>query len=239
MAEMMIAYKSPLDLQSPQSIMAFDRWASPGSGTVERRGGSIIDEEALRFLRKLYPPLPSVFSTQLVNSQQPGWRENIGHIIATKRYNTAQTENIITGLNRLDMGISGNFRINSFVQTTGNGYYDVVQGCWADTHIIDASCDVMSFAAGDTRVQAGREEYRNWKPNGPTSQDIQGVTLSKRIKFARPWKKTPKVVAFICGLDYLKGRNIRCNVIVPGELIGTDSFTIKCEVWAGKLPKGN
>lgn len=154
MAERMITYQGPSDLQNPQSIMAFDRWEN---GNIERRGGSIIDEEALRFLRKLYSP-PLVFSSQLTNSQQPGWHEGIGTIEATKRFNTAQTENIITGLNRLDMGINGNTRINSKVQTKGNGYYDVVQGCWRDTHLIDAGCDVMSFAPGDTRVQTGRTE---------------------------------------------------------------------------------
>jgi hypothetical protein len=232
----MIAYEGPSELQNPQSIMAFDRWVKSGKATIERHGGNVIDGEALRFLLKLYPHLPTVFSTRFVNSQQFGFKPNIGHVFATHRYNTRQTENVITGLNRLDMGLNSNVRITSFVEARGDDFFDVTQGCWADTHIYDASCDVMSFTPGDTRVQTGSAEYRNWKQNGPNSQDSPGVTLERRIEFARPWKQTPKVVAFISGLDYgQRGENIRVNVVVPGELVNTTGFTMRCEVWAGEL----
>lgn len=69
---------------------------------------------------------------------------------------------------------------------------------------------------------------------------MEGVMdASRRINFARPWKKTPKVVAFICGLDYSKGRRISFGVSVPDELIDTDGFTIRFALWDSKLPKNN
>ncbi len=218
-------------LRSEQSIMAYDR---PGhlssNGRDERHGGSVIDSESLSLLQSLYPPMPSSpYHSYLVNSQTAGWREGIGTISATKWFGTTATSNIVTGLTRLDMGINGNFRVSSYCSDVRDDGFSITQGCWADTHIIDASCDVLSFASDDTRVQTGREQYSFWKGG----VDAHGQSLSRRINFGRAWKTTtpPSVVAWIAGIDYWNRANVRCEVVVDG--VDANGFTLHLNTWLG------
>ena len=216
-------------LKNSQSIMAYDRPAYLGnSGSDEKHGGLIIDSESLLLLRTLYPAIANVHHGSLVNSQTSGWRAGVGTITARKRFSTSEIYNIITGLTRLDMGLNGNFRHTSYHGSVTSDGFEVVQGCWADTHIIDASCDVLSFSANDTRIQTGRESYNNWK-----SGDVPGRPLSRRITFSRPWKNVPAVVAFISGIDFSNRPNLRCEVTATS--IDRTGFTLNLNTWAGKF----
>lgn len=214
--------------------MGFDRPAALSTSGLEvRSGGDVIDAECFALLKKMYIlPDPTVFNRDLVACATPGWRSGIGQIETSQQFSTDHTANIITGLNRLDMGLNGNFRVRTITERAGSDSFNILVGCWADTHLGDVDCSVLSFKADDMRIQTGTEDFRDNKPGGPTSEDVRGRSITKRVNFSWPFKNTPSVVAFIRGFDMGKDRNLRVQVEV--SFIDKNGFTLNFGTWGGK-----
>lgn len=227
------------ELQVSDSIMLFDRPAALGtSGSSDERHGqqrsASIDAEAIRLVQRLYPPGP--FSGRVTASQVSGWRGFIGSPSnqvppAVQWKSTTATTNGVTGLSRIEMGLSGNFRIDSHFQNVQQKVgFDVVVKTWWDTHLVDAACDVLTFDQDDQRVQVGRVNYGDIWPGGGGDRS-PGVMLSHDVRFARPFKNTPKVVTFISCIDSVKGKYIRLDVNPCN--IDRYGFRLNIRTWAG------
>lgn len=209
--------------------MRFDRPAALGSGSDERQGDLVIDSESRELLQKLYPKPYGVYSRGLAAFQVSGWRSGIGLPAAQQWLSTTETANTITGLCQLDMGLNGNFRINSSVQNVQRrSGFEVVLGSWANTHLIDVSCSILSFHEEDQRIQTGRVEYVHIKPN---SDNNPGQSLSTNVRFSKPFNKPPNVVTFISGLDTINGKYIRID-LNPSN-IDRFGFRLNMRTWAG------
>lgn len=226
-AQMIKSAQGSSSLKAADSIMRYD---VPGSFTTDgkdiRAGGhGQLDTEATTVLRSLYPPLLEAYSFRASATQLPGFVSGWdGRTSGKMAYNMAQTSNIVTGIVMMDMGLNGNFRLNSGPSNIrpGSGY-TIEMGAWADTHLIEAKCNVLSFLESDQRVRTGRIEY---------NQLGGGLQRSVRVNFPRPFSKTPSVVIFISSLDAIKGKQIRLNTAAIN--IDANGFTALLETWAGK-----
>ncbi|KAM7210467.1 ATP synthase subunits region orf 7 [Rhypophila decipiens] len=229
-AQIVQSAKGSSRLTAADSIMRYD---IPGTLTTVGKnmltGGRQLDNEAAALLRSLYPPVPEAHSFGVYASQlsgfQPGW--TIGTTMGKGSFNTAQTSNIITGIFYIDMGLNGNFRLNSGPSNirTGSGY-TIELGSWWDTHLIQAGCNVLSFHESDQRVQTGRIEYNQLSGGAPRRE--------VRINFPRPFSRAPNVVIFISSLDTEHHRQIRLNLDKAG--VDTHGFTAILETWAVRVP---
>ncbi|KAK3398528.1 hypothetical protein B0T20DRAFT_498418 [Sordaria brevicollis] len=216
-ANMIKSAKGSNRLRIMESIMRFDVPAALSTkGKDILQGGSGVDSEALNLVRSLYPPLLDACSLRSAAQHHPGFEAGWnGRAVGDRRFNVAQTSNIVTGIEKIDMGLNGNFRLNSSVINVDRGSgYTLRLGAWDNTHLIDATCNVISFHEADTRVQTGRVDW---------SQLSGGNERSGRQNFSRPFNKTPNVVAFISGLDTAKGRQIRMMCLLQ-ILTETDSI---------------
>lgn len=211
--------------------MRFDRPSRLGSSGVDVLcGGSSIDPEDRRLLQRIYPKLFDACLQQLVGSRVSGWRSGIGEAKVKTSYQVKQTANIITALCRLDLGLNGNFRVDSWVENIQRGSrFDVGVGTWMDTHLIDASCNVLSFDDEDQRVQTGRLNYLPIRPSARP-----GESGSEYIRFSRPFKNVPKVTTFISKIDTNKGVYLRLNVSASD--IDRNGFRLTIRTWAGQNP---
>ena len=219
-------------LQSPQSIMGFDRPATLGAGTDEYRGGIVIDDEARKLLEALYPKSYAVFCREVSCSGVPGWSGGIGRPYAIQRLEAKQTANIISGLCRIDMGIHGWFRLKCYTQNVqSRSGYSVVLGSWDDTHLHDATYSILSFDDEDQRVQTGRMPYLDMR-TGDSGLPPAGARYTKRINFDRAFKKVPKVVTFISAIDSANWANLRLE-LHPYD-IDRNGFTLSFGTWAGQ-----
>lgn len=206
------------------------RYDLPGTLTTDgedvRAGGWQLDREVTTLMHSLYPPVPEAYSFCASASQlggfQAGWTN--GRTMGRSSFQTEQTSNIVTGIAMIDMGLNGNFRLNSGPSNVrpGSGY-TIELGAWWDTHLIEARCNVLSFHESDQRIRTGRVEY---------NQLGAGQRRQVRVTFSRPFRKTPNVVIFISSLDTEHHKQIRLNLDKTG--IDTDGFTAILETWAGK-----
>lgn len=213
-------------LRDAQSIMRYDIPAALCTKGIDLlQGGRVIDKEALALVRSLYPPVPEstcfTFNAGQLPGFQAGWN---GGATGKRFFSTAHTTNVVTGIRRVDMGINGNFRLISDVADIQRGSgYTLEMGAWADTHLIDATCDVLSFDEADQRIRTGRVNWHHLSG---------GNERSYRETFSRPFNMTPNVVVFISGFDTLKGRNIRIDV--SPSAIDKNGFTVNIKTWAGE-----
>jgi hypothetical protein len=217
------------ELEDPQSVMGYDRPAALAQDGEEAvSGGShSIDEEARALLRSLYPLLiPDVYCSRWNAPEMDGFRAGWdGGANGSRWIGTTQTANIIAGLCRVHMGLNGNFRLNCGASEVVPGVsFRLNMGTWADTHLIDASCNVLSFNQEDKRVRTGRLE---WHELAGSNQQ-----RSVRVKFSPPFEKTPNVIVAISKFDTNHGAQIRCQVRASD--IGREGCTIVLETWAGK-----
>ena len=219
-------------LQSPQSIMGYDRPATLGSGNDEFRGGIMIDKEARKLLKALYPKSYPVSCREVTCSSAPGWSGGINRPYAYHTLEAKQTANLVTGLCRIDMGLHGWFRLKCYTQNVlSRSQYTAVLGSWDDTHLFDASYSILSFDEDDRRVQTGRMPYMDMR-TGNSGLPPPGARYSKRINFARSFKKVPKVVTFISAIDSANWVNLRVE-LWPRD-IDRNGFTLDFGPWGGK-----
>lgn len=219
-------------LQSSQSIMGFDRPATLGSGTDECRGGVVIDDEARKLLEALYPKSYPVYCREVSCSWVPGWSGGIGPPYAIQRLEAKQTANIITGLCRIDMGLHGWFRLKCYTQNIqARSGYTVVLGSWDNTHLFDATYSILSFDEENQRVQTGRMPYMDMR-TGNSGLPPAGARYSKRINFARPFRKIPKVVTFISAIESANWVNLRVE-LYPSD-VDRNGFTLSFGPWGGQ-----
>ncbi|KAH7161674.1 hypothetical protein EDB81DRAFT_351723 [Dactylonectria macrodidyma] len=217
-------------LRDAQSIMRYDLPGALGiDGTDFLQGGHVIDTEALALVRSLYPPvLESCCFTcnvgQLDGFQQ-GWD---GRASGTRFFNTAQTANVVTGICMIHMGLTGNFLLLSEATNVQRGSgYTVGIRTWGNTHLINATCNVLSFDEADQRVKTGRVHWMHLPG---------GNERSYRENFSRPFNKTPNVVVFISGFDTIKGKYIRVEVTASG--IDKNGFTLNMRTWNDTIVYG-
>ena len=219
-------------LQSPQSIMGYDRPATLGSGNDESRGGIMIDKEARKLLKALYPKSYPVSCREVTCSSAPGWSGGINRPYAYHTLEAKQTANLVTGLCRIDMGLHGWFRLKCYTQNVlSRSQYTAVLGSWDDTHLFDASYSILSFDEDDQRIQTGRMPYMDMR-TGNSGLPPPGARYSKRINFARSFKKVPKVVTFISAIDSANWVNLRVE-LWPRD-IDRNGFTLDFGPWGGQ-----
>lgn len=225
-ATMIKSAKGSKRLLATESIMRFD---IPGAlnikGSDILQGGLVIDSEAFNLVRSLYPPVLDPCCLRSAARHHPGFEAGwSGKARGERRFNVAQTANIVTGLERIDMGLHGNFRLHSGVTNVQRGSgYTLTLGAWDDTDLIDATCNVLSFHETDTRVRTG---HVNW------NQLSGGKERSVRQNFSKPFNKTPNVVVFISGLDTSKDKWIRFDV--SASKIDRNGFTVNMKTWDGE-----
>ncbi|KAH6981604.1 hypothetical protein BKA56DRAFT_731119 [Ilyonectria sp. MPI-CAGE-AT-0026] len=226
-AQMLGSAKGCSLLRDAQSIMHYEVPAALGTKGIDLlQGGRGIDSEALALVRSLYPPVPQSSLVTCIATQLPGFQSGWSGRANGKRFiSTAQTGNIVTGLNRLDLGTNGNFRVYSEIEDIqrGSGYsLKIITD--ADADLIDATCDVLSFDEADQRIRTGRVQWHHLPG---------GNARSYRENFSRPFNKPPNVVAFISGFDSIKGRSVRIDV--KASAIDRNGFTLDISTWSDSI----
>lgn len=236
------------DLQRTDSIMRFDKPAFLAGGIDEHKGGSQLDAESRALLESLYPPWRDVFLLYQDAASMPGFSRRSGGTSATigvKNFTTTYTSRAVTGLCQMDMMQDANFRVRSGVSVgvltamasmfgmaskPEESGFQLELGAWADTYLYNSACRVLAFAKTDTRFQTGTVDVSDMQGG---LNNREGWLPDKAVIFNRPFRTVPGVVAFIAGLDTMRGRWIRIRV-EPRE-ISQAGFKLTMNSWAGKL----
>lgn len=215
------------------SIMHFDLPAALSSTpTVDDRQGALgIDKAAKEQLQRVYIRPRDVAYTQ-IEADQVGIRW-IGSIKkhAQRVVETSKTTKGILALNKIDFGLSANWRIRSqFDNVRGGAGYTVTVDSWDDTVIDSASCDALTFDDADKRVQSGFVSYLedSKNPNGEW-----GKMRTRTVQFPTAYDKTPEVVVFIYGFDVGRVKNLRVKALVTRT--DKNGFDVEMGSWAGQF----
>jgi hypothetical protein len=131
------------------------------------------------------------------------------------------------------MGLRGSFRLSSQVETIRpRSGFDIRLGSWGDTHLFNASCNVLSFDEDDQRVQTGRVESKAIRNPALGAAPGPSESAATYVKFARPFKNPPKVTTFISSLDSNKGAYIRISVYATA--IDRNGFWLSINGWGSE-----
>ncbi|KAK5103905.1 hypothetical protein LTS08_003328 [Lithohypha guttulata] len=228
------------DLTNDKSIMLFDR---PSAWSIAKRdelkGGSVIDDQSLLYLKDMHghpPPDPyqlllPVFTPKKVQPQDT-WTT----FTAQKRVQapvTAQA-NITLALRSLSLesmriktpGQNDKHRLRARAVRSSHwaGTYDIDFEAW-DNSVMkkDSTCDILSFDPADNRVQTGAlsKDYQDTKTDIALER-----TVTENVVFKTPFRNTPKVVAFIHMFDVLNDDQTGTAICVQVDKASTEGFEI-------------
>ncbi|KFA60174.1 hypothetical protein S40285_09749, partial [Stachybotrys chlorohalonatus IBT 40285] len=212
-----------------ESIMLYyfpPEWTTNGKGTSFNTKLSNDDKAYTKFCYPGDDYDAGIFNTMEVRPWDKPQAKNEKTLYYYKKYN--EVPQLPMGLTSMDIDQKANIRIKAYPSDANLKTFKVHIDSWADTVLYSAS---LTWLERSSRFDYVQTDTYNTQETRPWNQPQ--LNQSKRINFAKPFSRTPKVVTFLQSLDMDRSRNWRIRCYATD--IDTNGFTIHADSWADSI----